>query len=271
MDQQIITVIARSISLLATNIDRNPLTQAVRVDFSSDLSNSVLPAQIETELIRLASSVNKVKKLTAIDRFTSTLPISPDECYDPLDAISHSEDGVDRIVQGDPVDHLSHASATLITPHNCISAGAQRGAPSDEHDDLQTLHKELRKYKEANEAFQETLREIGEIITAVAGGDLTRKVRMDSVELDSEITTFKRTINAMMDRLQNFASEVSRVAREVGTEGLLGGQARIDGVDGTWKELTDNGTIYFFTKPNTANLIQTCHSECNGTESHGSR
>ncbi|KAJ4297165.1 histidine kinase osmosensor [Collariella sp. IMI 366227] len=64
-----------------------------------------------------------------------------------------------------------------------------------------------------------------------------------AVEMDPEITTFKRTINTMMDQLQVFSSEVSRVAREVGTEGILGGQAQIQGVDGTWKELTDNVNV----------------------------
>lgn len=103
------------------------------------------------------------------------------------------------------------------------------------------LERELLKHQKANEAFQKALREIGQIVTAVARGDLTMKVHMNADELDPEIHTFKRTINAMMDKLQIFASEVSRVAREVGTEGLLGGQAIIDGVDGTWKELTDNG------------------------------
>ena len=111
-----------------------------------------------------------------------------------------------------------------------------------EQERVATLERELWKHQKANEAFQKALREIGEIVTAVARGDLTMKVRMNTVEMDPEITTFKRTINAMMDQLQIFASEVSRVAREVGTEGLLGGQARIGGVDGTWKELTDNGT-----------------------------
>jgi osomolarity two-component system sensor histidine kinase NIK1 len=110
-----------------------------------------------------------------------------------------------------------------------------------EQERVATLERELWKHQKANEAFQKALREIGEIITAVARGDLTMKVRMNTVEMDPEITTFKRTINAMMDQLQIFASEVSRVAREVGTEGLLGGQARIGGVDGVWKELTDNG------------------------------
>lgn len=113
-----------------------------------------------------------------------------------------------------------------------------------EQERVATLERELWKHQKANEAFQKALREIGEIVTAVARGDLTMKVRMNTVEMDPEITTFKRTINAMMDQLQIFASEVSRVAREVGTEGLLGGQARIGGVDGTWKELTDNGSFF---------------------------
>lgn len=78
-------------------------------------------------------------------------------------------------------------------------------------------------------------------VTIVAKGDLSKKVPVHAVEMDPEITTFKNTINSMTDQLQTFASEVSRVAREVGTEGRLGGQARIAGVEGTWKELTDNG------------------------------
>jgi osomolarity two-component system sensor histidine kinase NIK1 len=106
------------------------------------------------------------------------------------------------------------------------------------------LERELRKHQQANEAFQKALREIGEIVTAVAKGDLSKKVQIHSVEMDPEITTFKRTINTMMDQLQVFSSEVSRVAREVGTEGILGGQAQIIGVDGTWKELTKNGMIF---------------------------
>ncbi|KAM0276672.1 hypothetical protein ACHAQH_006489 [Verticillium albo-atrum] len=112
-----------------------------------------------------------------------------------------------------------------------------------EQDRVARLERELWKHQKANEAFQKALREIGEIVTAVARGDLSKKVRMNSVEMDPEITTFKRTINTMMDQLQVFSSEVSRVAREVGTEGLLGGQARIEGVDGTWKELTDNVNV----------------------------
>ncbi|GJN78597.1 histidine kinase osmosensor [Purpureocillium lilacinum] len=166
-----------------------------------------------------------------------------------------------------------------------------------ENDQVTTLQKELWKHRKANEAFQDALREIGEIVTAVARGDLTMKARMSTKELDPEITTFKRTINAMMDRLQTFAmnvmaqnltdqvreiasvttavahgdltkkierpakgeilqlqqtintmvdqlrtfaSEVTRVSRDVGTEGILGGQADVGGAQGMWNDLTVN-------------------------------
>src|SRR5436189_5779517 len=81
------------------------------------------------------------------------------------------------------------------------------------------------------------VRNIAEVTTAVAKGDLSRKI---TVDVKGEILRLKETINAMVDRLNAFASEVSRVAREVGTEGKLGGQAEVLGVAGTWKDLTDN-------------------------------
>jgi HAMP domain-containing protein/CheY-like chemotaxis protein/signal transduction histidine kinase len=81
------------------------------------------------------------------------------------------------------------------------------------------------------------VRNIAEVTTAVARGDLSRKI---TVDVKGEILELKNTINAMVDQLNGFASEVSRVAREVGTEGKLGGQAQVPGVAGTWKDLTDN-------------------------------
>ncbi|GAA3389441.1 HAMP domain-containing protein [Streptomyces roseoviridis] len=81
------------------------------------------------------------------------------------------------------------------------------------------------------------VRSIAQVATAVARGDLTQKIRVDA---RGEILELKETINTMVDRLSSFAEEVTRVAREVGTEGLLGGQARVGGVSGTWKDLTDN-------------------------------
>jgi HAMP domain-containing protein/CheY-like chemotaxis protein/signal transduction histidine kinase len=81
------------------------------------------------------------------------------------------------------------------------------------------------------------VRNIAEVTTAVARGDLSRKI---TVDVKGEILELKNTINTMVDQLNAFASEVTRVAREVGTEGKLGGQALVPGVGGTWKDLTDN-------------------------------
>ncbi len=81
------------------------------------------------------------------------------------------------------------------------------------------------------------VRNIAEVTTAVARGDLSRKI---TVDVKGEILELKNTINTMVDQLNGFAGEVTRVAREVGTEGKLGGQAQVPGVGGTWKDLTDN-------------------------------
>src|SRR5436190_368994 len=81
------------------------------------------------------------------------------------------------------------------------------------------------------------VRNIAEVTTAVANGDLSKKIRVD---VKGEILELKDTINTMVDQLSSFASEVTRVAREVGTEGKLGGEAEVEGVGGVWKDLTDN-------------------------------
>ena len=81
------------------------------------------------------------------------------------------------------------------------------------------------------------VRNIADVTTAVATGDLSKKI---TVDVRGEFLELKNTINTMVDQLRSFASEVTRVAREVGTEGKLGGQARVEGVSGTWKDLTDS-------------------------------
>jgi HAMP domain-containing protein/GAF domain-containing protein len=81
------------------------------------------------------------------------------------------------------------------------------------------------------------VRNIAEVTTAVANGDLSKKI---TVDVKGEILELKNTVNTMVDQLNSFASEVTRVAREVGTEGKLGGQALVQGVGGTWKDLTDS-------------------------------
>src|SRR5207253_1774943 len=81
------------------------------------------------------------------------------------------------------------------------------------------------------------VRNIAAVATAIANGDLSRKI---TVDVSGEILELKETINTMVDQLNAFAGEVTRVAREVGTEGALGGQAEVKGVAGTWKDLTDS-------------------------------
>ena len=84
------------------------------------------------------------------------------------------------------------------------------------------------------------VRNIAKVTTAVAKGDLSQKITVDA---KGEILELKNTINTMVDTLNSFAAEVTRVAKEVGTEGKLGGQADVKGVYGTWKDLTDNVNV----------------------------
>ena len=84
------------------------------------------------------------------------------------------------------------------------------------------------------------MRTIAVATTAVARGDLTQKI---DIEVEGEMLTLKRTVNSMVDQLSAFASEVTRVALEVGTQGILGGQARVEGVQGTWADLTRNVNV----------------------------
>jgi osomolarity two-component system, sensor histidine kinase NIK1 len=166
------------------------------------------------------------------ERLFKTIPLT-DEA---LEGLREHIDDQSKLLDNQRQE-LTHVNAQLVEQKQL----QEKALKILEEERVAALERELWKHQKANEAFQKALREIGEIVTAVAHGDLSKRVRMNSVEMDPEITTFKRTINTMMDQLQVFSSEVSRVAREVGTDGILGGQAMIAGVDGTWKELTDNG------------------------------
>lgn len=145
-------------------------------------------------------------------------------------------------------EHIDNLSAEVNKQLSSQNQAFEHGI-----EDIGALKRELGKHQQANEAFQKALREIGSIVTAVAMGDLSKKVLIHKKEMDPEITLFKRTINKMVDQLQEFASQVTFLAREVGTEGRLGGQANLPGVDGIWAELTDSGeccrrqaSIYLF-------------------------
>jgi osomolarity two-component system sensor histidine kinase NIK1 len=139
-------------------------------------------------------------------------------------------------------EHIDNLSAEVNKQLNNQNMVFEHGI-----EDIGALKRELGKHQQANLAFQKALREIGAIVTAVAMGDLSKKVLIHAKEMDPEITLFKRTINTMVDQLQEFASQVTFLAREVGTEGRLGGQANLPGVDGIWAELTDSGKLCYST------------------------
>lgn len=107
---------------------------------------------------------------------------------------------------------------------------------------LHCLNTELEKLILANKAFKKALNEIGTVVISVAMGDLLKKVEIHTVESDPEILKVKITINTMMDQLQTFASEVTKIATEV-SNGELGGQAKNEGSVGIWRSLTDNVNI----------------------------
>ena len=89
-------------------------------------------------------------------------------------------------------------------------------------------------------SLTDQIRSIAVVTTAVARGDLTQKIE---ISVEGEMSTLKGTVNSMVDQLSAFASEVTRVALEVGTQGILGGQARVEDVQGTWADLTRNVNV----------------------------
>jgi HAMP domain-containing protein/CheY-like chemotaxis protein len=135
------------------------------------------------------------------------------------------------------VDKLNRFSAEVTRVARLVGTEGTLGVTADVKD-VSGIWKELTdNVNQMARNLTNQVRDIAEVTTAVANGDLTRKI---TVEARGELVTLKNTINTMVDQLNAFASEVTRVAREVGTEGVLGGQAQVRDVSGIWKELTDN-------------------------------
>ncbi|HEY3487838.1 MAG TPA: HAMP domain-containing protein, partial [Gammaproteobacteria bacterium] len=135
------------------------------------------------------------------------------------------------------VDKLNHFSAEVTRVARLVGTEGTLGVQA-EVKDVSGIWKELTdNVNLMGRNLTDQVRDIADVTTAVANGDLSRKI---TVEVKGEIRELKNTINAMVDSLSSFADEVTRVAREVGTEGVLGGQAIVRGVSGVWKELTEN-------------------------------
>jgi len=135
------------------------------------------------------------------------------------------------------VDKLGRFSAEVTRVARLVGTEGTLGVTADVKD-VSGIWKELTdNVNQMAKNLTNQVRDIAEVTTAVANGDLGRKI---TVEARGELVTLKNTVNTMVDQLNAFASEVTRVAREVGTEGVLGGQAQVRDVSGIWKELTDN-------------------------------
>lgn len=154
---------------------------------------------------------------------------------------------------GDLRDHVEQQAQKIKSQADRVNVVEEQLVKAKEHSSrsmedmkengLGPIEREMSKLRQTNMAFGKAIKEIGTIITNVANGDLSQRVQIHATEMDPDIATFKRTINTMMDQLQVFGNEVSRVAREVGTEGKLGGQAQVTGVSGIWADLTQNGEL----------------------------
>jgi len=135
------------------------------------------------------------------------------------------------------VDQLSSFAAEVTRVAREVGTEGRLGGQADVHGVAGTWEDLTDSVNSMAGNLTSQVRNIAEVTTAVAKGDLSKKI---TVDVKGEIWELKDTINTMVDQLRSFASEVTRVAREVGTEGKLGGQAEVEGVAGTWKDLTDS-------------------------------
>ena len=135
------------------------------------------------------------------------------------------------------VDQLSSFASEVTRVAREVGTEGKLGGQADVTRRRRNLERPHRQRELHGSNLTSQVRNIAEVTTAVARGDLSKKI---TVDVKGEILELKNTINTMVDQLSSFASEVTRVAREVGTEGKLGGQAQVKGVAGTWKDLTDN-------------------------------
>lgn len=141
------------------------------------------------------------------------------------------------LIGSETADNIGLQSQVRLLNDQLFRIEQQRVASAQEYGAvISSLEQQLAKSKQDIEDFLEALRTISEVTKSVAKGDLSQKINIQAKGV--EILELKSVINAMVDRLRSFASQVTRVATEVGTEGILGGQAELPDVEGTWLELT---------------------------------
>src|SRR5205085_1593645 len=138
------------------------------------------------------------------------------------------------------VDQLNRFAGEVTRVAREVGTEGRLGGQAQRHGVARTLHDSLAIFNSMASNLTGQVRNITEVATAIASGDLSKKI---TVDVRGEILLLKETLNTMVDQLRSFAAEVTRVAREVGTDGRLGGQAEVSDVAGTWKDLTDTVNV----------------------------
>ncbi len=218
----------------ASTVNNNSLPDTPGTDFGAASPFTAPSAPTKNGI---AKPARQLSMSTRQARVTNILASDPTTFTQ--EDLGHLRDHVDK--QADEIKSQSETIKDIRREIGDHENNLKRTIVKVQREDIASLEHELHKHQQANEAFQKALQEIGIIITNIANGNLNQKVQIHKVEMDPEIATFKRTINTMIDQLMVFGNEVSRVAREVGTEGRLGGQAQVIGVSGIWEDLTNNG------------------------------
>ena len=234
-----------------------PISSAFGVVDASTTSNDA-PAENEVPRLRSASLVNSI--LAKNEGAAQTRQLTEEQ-------LSSLREHIDQQAQEikSQRDFIDGIKSQLNTQQSATKAALDTLGNSSS---IEQLKREIEKNAQINATYQKVLREIGTIITAVANGDLSKKVLIHTTEKDPEIARFKHTINKMVDQLQEFASQVTHLAKEVGTEGQLGGQAVVPGVDGIWAELTQNGMLANRGVCVSSGHRLTVRSKCHGPEPH---
>ncbi|MDB5327051.1 MAG: hypothetical protein JWM57_2620 [Phycisphaerales bacterium] len=175
---------------------------------------------------------NQVRNIAQVTTAVATGDLSKKITVDAKGEIAELADTINVMV-----DQLSSFAAEVTRVAREVGTEGKLGGQADVRGVAGTWKDLTDNVNSMANNLTDQVRNIADVTKAVAAGDLSRKI---TVEVKGEILELKNTVNSMVDQLRAFASEVARVAREVGTEGKLGGQANVQGVAGTWKDLTDN-------------------------------
>ncbi|KAL9058821.1 MAG: hypothetical protein Q9162_001545 [Coniocarpon cinnabarinum] len=214
----------------ATNGQRND--QARRKSSHSRAKSG--PKELkDTWINNLLSSHSKTAAPDGNDASPPVVCLNEQQTNSVIDYINSLQDESDRL-KGSVESLMGEVKELKSCNEQAMQAGFQEN---------EGLKRELFKHQETNHQFSKVLMEICDVVVAVANGDLSKKVHVHTVELDPAIFTFKTSINRMVDQLQSFASQVTSLAKDVGTEGMLDRQVNLPGVSGVWEELTDNVNI----------------------------